>query len=126
MSDGGSITRWFDSLQAGDREAAQALWRRFASRLIGLARARLRAPSPGLLEARADAVNALERVKRQRLGPVGCHGGGSGHFLLPARSDEIQFALDRAANAGEPGRDLVVGIAFHLQQCNGTEVIGLE
>jgi DNA-directed RNA polymerase specialized sigma24 family protein len=43
MSDGGSITKWFDSLQAGDREAAQALWRRFASRLIGLARARLRA-----------------------------------------------------------------------------------
>ena len=43
MSDGGSITRWFDSLQAGDREAAQALWRRFAGRLIGLARVRLRA-----------------------------------------------------------------------------------
>src|SRR5262249_10559186 len=58
--------------------------------------------------------------------PVGCHGGGSGHFLLPARSDEIQFALDRAANAVEPGCDLVVGIAFHLQQGNGTEVLVLE
>ena len=40
MSDGGSITRWFDSLQAGNREAVQALWQRFASRLLGLARAR--------------------------------------------------------------------------------------
>src|SRR5262249_23803303 len=41
--------------------------------------------APGLLEGRAGAVDALERVKRQRLGPVGCHGGGSGDFLLPAR-----------------------------------------
>src|SRR6516165_1689248 len=55
MSDGGSITRWFDSLQAGDREAAQALWRRFASRLIGLARARLRA-APRLAADEEDAV----------------------------------------------------------------------
>ena len=55
MSDGGSITRWFDSLQAGDREAAQALWRRFASRLIGLARARLRA-APRRAADEEDAV----------------------------------------------------------------------
>ena len=55
MSDGGSITRWFDSLQAGDREAAQGLWRRFASRLIGLARARLRA-APRRAADEEDAV----------------------------------------------------------------------
>ena len=42
MSDDRSITRWFDSLQAGNREAAQELWRHFAGRLIGLARGRLR------------------------------------------------------------------------------------
>lgn len=42
MSGDGSITRWFADLQAGDREAVQELWQRFASRLIGLARARLR------------------------------------------------------------------------------------
>ena len=55
MSDGGSITRLFDSLQAGHREAAQALWRRFASRLIGLARARLRA-APRRAADEEDAV----------------------------------------------------------------------
>ena len=75
---------------------------------------------------KAGAINALERVTRQRLCPVGCHVGGSGHFLLPATADEIQFALDGAARAVEPVRDLVVGIAFHFQQGNGTEVLVLE
>jgi DNA-directed RNA polymerase specialized sigma24 family protein len=55
MSDDGSITHWFDSLQAGNREAAQALWLRFANRLIGLARARLRA-APRRAADEEDAV----------------------------------------------------------------------
>jgi DNA-directed RNA polymerase specialized sigma24 family protein len=55
MSDDGSVTRWFDSLQAGHREAAGALWLRFASRLIGLARARLRA-APRRAADEEDAV----------------------------------------------------------------------
>jgi DNA-directed RNA polymerase specialized sigma24 family protein len=55
MSDDRSITRWFESLQAGNREAAQVLWRRFASRLIGLARARLRA-APRRAADEEDAV----------------------------------------------------------------------
>jgi DNA-directed RNA polymerase specialized sigma24 family protein len=55
MSESGSITRWFDSLQEGNREAAQALWRRFASRLIDLARARLRA-APRRAADEEDAV----------------------------------------------------------------------
>jgi len=55
MTDDGSITRWFDSLQAGDRAAAQELWQRFASRLIGLARARLQA-APRRAADEEDAV----------------------------------------------------------------------
>jgi DNA-directed RNA polymerase specialized sigma24 family protein len=55
MSDDGSITRWFDSLRAGNAEAAGALWARFASRLIGLARARLRA-APRRAADEEDAV----------------------------------------------------------------------
>ena len=55
MSEDGSITRWFGSLQAGDREAAGALWGRFASRLISLARARLRA-APRRAADEEDAV----------------------------------------------------------------------
>src|SRR5262249_16079056 len=55
MSDEGSITRWFGSLQAGNREGAQELWRRFASRLIGLARARPQR-APGRAADEEDAV----------------------------------------------------------------------
>jgi DNA-directed RNA polymerase specialized sigma24 family protein len=55
VSDRGSITRWFGSLQAGDRAAAQQLWERFASRLIGLARARLRS-APRRAADEEDAV----------------------------------------------------------------------
>lgn len=55
VSDMGSITRWFGSLQAGNREAAQGLWQRFASRLIGLARQRLRAV-PRRVADEEDAV----------------------------------------------------------------------
>jgi DNA-directed RNA polymerase specialized sigma24 family protein len=55
MSGDGSITRWFGSLQAGNREAAQGLWERFASRLVGLARARLQA-APRRAADEEDAV----------------------------------------------------------------------
>jgi hypothetical protein len=55
MSDRGSITRWFRSLQAGDREAAEGLWQRFASKLISLARARLQA-APRRAADEEDAV----------------------------------------------------------------------
>jgi DNA-directed RNA polymerase specialized sigma24 family protein len=55
LSNDGSITRWFGSLQAGNREAAQGLWQRFANRLIGLARARLQA-APRRAADEEDAV----------------------------------------------------------------------
>jgi DNA-directed RNA polymerase specialized sigma24 family protein len=55
LSDDGSITRWFGPLQAGDREAAQRLWQHFASRLIALARVRLRA-APRRAADEEDAV----------------------------------------------------------------------
>ena len=55
MADGGSITRWFGSLQAGDRDAAQKLWERFSSRLIGLAKVRLRT-APRRMADEEDAV----------------------------------------------------------------------
>jgi DNA-directed RNA polymerase specialized sigma24 family protein len=41
MTDAGSITHWFLSLQEGDRDAAERLWERFAHKLINLARLRL-------------------------------------------------------------------------------------
>ena len=41
MSSEGSVTRWFDALQAGDPAAAQQLWERYFQRLVGLARQKL-------------------------------------------------------------------------------------
>jgi DNA-directed RNA polymerase specialized sigma24 family protein len=41
MSPQGSVTRWLDQLQVGDRAAAQQLWERYFGRLVGLARTKL-------------------------------------------------------------------------------------
>ena len=42
MSSDGSVTRWLDQVQAGDANAVQQLWQRYFSRLVGLARQKLR------------------------------------------------------------------------------------
>ena len=42
MADNGSVTRWFDQLQAGDPAAAERLWQRYFQRLVDLARLKLR------------------------------------------------------------------------------------
>ena len=41
MGSEGSVTRWFGELRVGDSIAAQRLWERFFSRLVGLARRKL-------------------------------------------------------------------------------------
>jgi len=42
VSSDGSVTRWLDQVQAGDANAVQQLWQRYFSRLVGLARQKLR------------------------------------------------------------------------------------
>jgi hypothetical protein len=44
---GGSVTRWIDDLKAGNAAAAQPLWERYFTRLVQLARAKLRATRHG-------------------------------------------------------------------------------
>src|SRR5271170_6069342 len=41
MSDENSISEWIGCLRAGDRDAAQLIWKRFVDRLLRLARAKL-------------------------------------------------------------------------------------
>jgi RNA polymerase sigma factor (sigma-70 family) len=42
MTSSASVTTWIDQLRAGNRDAAQRLWERYVTRLVGLARKRLR------------------------------------------------------------------------------------
>jgi DNA-directed RNA polymerase specialized sigma24 family protein len=50
MSSTGSVTTWIEQLRAGNRAAAQPLWERYFSRLVGLARRKLE----GLRRCAAD------------------------------------------------------------------------
>jgi len=79
MSEDGSITRWFGSLQAGNREAAHGLWQRFASRLIGLARARLRTAPRRAADEEDAVLSAFDSF---------CRGAEQGRFpQVQDRSD---------------------------------------
>jgi hypothetical protein len=65
MSSQGSVTRWLDQLQAGDRAAVQQLWQRYFHRLVGLARARL-AGAPRLVDDAEDvALSAFDSFCRK-------------------------------------------------------------
>ena len=70
MSDDGSVTRWFGPLRAGDHEAAQRLWQHFASRLVGLARARLRAAPRRAADEEDAVLSAFDSF---------CRGAEQGH-----------------------------------------------
>lgn len=71
MAEEGSVTGWFDSLQAGNRAAAQGLWQRFARRLIGLARARLKAASRRAADEEDVVLSAFDSF---------CRGAEQGQF----------------------------------------------
>jgi DNA-directed RNA polymerase specialized sigma24 family protein len=79
LADDGSITRWFGSLQAGNREAAEGLWQRFASRLIGLARARMQAAPRRMADEEDAVLSAFDSF---------CRGAEEGRYpLLQDRGD---------------------------------------
>lgn len=54
--DEGSITRWYEGLKAGDREAVGPLWDRYFGRMIRLARATLRAGGRNVAADEEDAA----------------------------------------------------------------------
>lgn len=64
MSSDGSITRWFNALQAGNRDAVQPLWQRFATRLIGLARKRLAGAACRAADEEDAVLSAFESFCR--------------------------------------------------------------
>ena len=82
--DEGSITGWFDSLQAGDRDAAEKLWQRFANRLIDLARKRLLAARRGAADEEDAVLSAFDSF---------CRGAEQGRFPRWSGRDDLWSLL---------------------------------
>jgi DNA-directed RNA polymerase specialized sigma24 family protein len=61
--DMGSITDCIDRLRGGDQDAAQTLWERYYTRLVGLARSKLRRPG-GVEDEEDAAASALDSLCR--------------------------------------------------------------
>src|SRR5262249_3320821 len=74
MPDEGSITRCITLLKRGDRDGAQVLWERYISRLVGLARTRLRG-TPRRAAAEEDV--ALRPAPASPAGPSEASSPGS-------------------------------------------------
>jgi DNA-directed RNA polymerase specialized sigma24 family protein len=71
MSFEGSVTRWLDQLQAGDREAVQHLWQRYFPRLVALARAKLASAPRRAADEEDVALSAFDSF---------CRGAERGRF----------------------------------------------
>lgn len=61
----GSVTRWVGRLQAGDREAAQWLWERYALQLAQLARRKLRGTACRAADEEDVALSAFDSFCRR-------------------------------------------------------------
>jgi DNA-directed RNA polymerase specialized sigma24 family protein len=76
----GSVTAWIDQLRAGDRAAAQQLWERYFSRLVGLARTKLRGLRRGAADEEDVALSAFDSF---------CRGAEQGRFPRLADRDDL-------------------------------------
>jgi DNA-directed RNA polymerase specialized sigma24 family protein len=65
MEPEGSVTRWLAPLQAGDETAVGQLWQRYFSRLVGLARLKLRAAPRRAADEEDVALSAFDSFCRQ-------------------------------------------------------------
>jgi len=93
LADPGSVTTYIDELKGGDTFAAQKLWDCYVSRLIGLARSKLRRPG-GIEDEEDAALSAFHSV---------CAGTARGQFPLLSDRDDLR----RACELSELGVGLV-------------------
>jgi DNA-directed RNA polymerase specialized sigma24 family protein len=82
VGEGGSITRWLGDLKEGDQAAAQPLWERYFSRLVLVARGKLR---------RMRRITADEDEEDAALSAFNsfCAGAAQGKFPRLADRDEL-------------------------------------
>jgi DNA-directed RNA polymerase specialized sigma24 family protein len=64
MSSSGSVTTWVEQLRAGNRAAAQLLWERYFSRLVVLARGKLRGVRRRAADEEDVALSAFDSFYR--------------------------------------------------------------
>jgi DNA-directed RNA polymerase specialized sigma24 family protein len=104
MTSEGSITRWVSLLKDGDRAAAQPLWEAYFHRLVGLARARLRATPRRAADEEDVALSAFDSF---------CRRAEAGQFpRLQDRDDlwqvlfvlTVRKAIDQARHEGRQAR----------------------
>src|SRR4051794_7021098 len=105
IPDDGSITRCVGPLRAGDPDAARRLWEAYFRRVVGLARARLRAASRGDADEEDVALSVFDSFFRR---------AGRGQFpRIGGRDDlwQVLFVLTarKAANHNKRGRRLKRG-----------------
>lgn len=70
MASPGSVTHWIDLLKTGDAAAAQHIWDRFFSRLVGLAQAQLRGVPCGPADGEDVASRLQPLLSRRAARPV--------------------------------------------------------
>ena len=85
VSPGGSVTIWLNQLKAGDTAAAKPLWDGYFTRLVALARARLRTIPCGAADEEDVALSAFDSF---------CRAAADGRFpQLDDRDDLWQVLL---------------------------------
>ena len=84
MSSFGSVTRWLNQLQGGDRAAVQKLWEGYFARLVVLARKRLRDFPPRAADEEDVALSAFDSF---------CRGAEQGRFPRLEDRDDLWQVL---------------------------------
>jgi DNA-directed RNA polymerase specialized sigma24 family protein len=84
MPTSGSVTHWIRMLEQGDDRAAQGLWERYFSRLVGLARQKLQAGRRRAADEEDVALSAFHSF---------CRGVEAGRFAQLADRDSLWALL---------------------------------
>ncbi len=75
-----SVTNWLQAFQAGDREAARQLWKRYFHRMVGLARTSLGHSPRGAADEEDVALSAFDSF---------CQGVEQGQFPILQDRDDL-------------------------------------
>ena len=84
MPDPGSISRWIDDLRAGRDDAADALWRPYYERLVGLARRKLGDVPKRVADEEDVVISAFQSF---------CAGAAAGRFPKLSDRDDLWQVL---------------------------------